>query len=66
MNFTDHDYEPKGQEFGCILFEDLPLVSNTQDSTDIDFINVLDGELTRRGCLLLTLYNTLHITLVQI
>ena len=37
------DYEPKGQEFGCTLFEELPHVSGTEDSTDTTSINVLDN-----------------------
>ena len=33
-NLTDYDYEPKEKEFGCTLFQKLPLVSNIQDQNN--------------------------------
>ena len=43
-NVTDCDYEPKGQEIGCTLFDDPTPGLITQDSTDIHLINVLGTE----------------------
>ena len=42
-NFTDHDHEPKEQEFRYTLFEELPPVSNTKASKDTLSINALDS-----------------------
>ena len=43
VNLTDHDYEPKGQEFGCTPFEHLPPVANSENSTDTTSVNVLES-----------------------
>ena len=40
---TDHDYEPKGWEFGCTIFEDLPPILNNDTITEINTIDhILD------------------------
>ena len=36
---TDHNYESKGQEFGCNIFEELPPLNN--DTTEIIAIDYL-------------------------
>ena len=40
----DYYYEPKGQKFGCTIFEDSPPIFYAQDSMDKDLINVLATE----------------------
>ena len=41
VNETDCNYESDWQEFGCKVFENVPPVSDTQDFTGIDLINIL-------------------------
>ena len=38
---TDCNYEPKGQEFGCTIFKELPLILNTDKTTDVCVIKKL-------------------------
>ena len=42
-NLTDYDHEPKGQEFGCKMFENLPPIVNTEGSSDTISVNVLES-----------------------
>ena len=42
-NLTECDYEPKAQDSGCVLFEDLSPIVNTEYSTAIISINVLES-----------------------
>ena len=61
---------PKGQKFWCILFEDLPSVSDTQVNADIDTINILHTEIHNIKSLQQVPYckhihNTLHISSIN-
>ena len=41
---TDHNYEPKGQEVGCTIFEDQPPILNNDIIMEINTIDhILDG-----------------------
>ena len=71
QKLTDHDYEPKGQEFGCTIYEDLPPIINNDTITKINTIeHTLDRpnlkELQTKDAYCRHIQQSLHIPSVKI
>ena len=50
-NLTDSDYEFKGQEFGCTLFEDLPPAETKEAVLQPDFTYITSIHVLENHCM---------------